>query len=113
MALVFIYTTVGSQEDARKLAELLIKQQLAACVSVCLYYSCSVGIFGDMYLYRFIGQELFYEFRPFDEAEVSAVDLFVETDVEDLTFAFYAVEVEMIDRVTIAVKIFVYDGKGG
>ncbi|MBR5939960.1 MAG: divalent-cation tolerance protein CutA [Neisseriaceae bacterium] len=34
MALVFIYTTVGSQKDAQQLAELLVKQQLAACVSV-------------------------------------------------------------------------------
>ena len=34
MALVFIYTTVGSQKDAQKLAEILVKQQFAACVSV-------------------------------------------------------------------------------
>ena len=34
MALVFIYTTVGSQNEAQKLAEILVKQQFAACVSV-------------------------------------------------------------------------------
>lgn len=34
MALVFIYTTTAKMEDAEKLAEILIKQQLAACVSV-------------------------------------------------------------------------------
>ncbi|MBR6027436.1 MAG: divalent-cation tolerance protein CutA [Neisseriaceae bacterium] len=34
MSLIFIYTTVGNQEDAQKLAEILVKQQLAACVSI-------------------------------------------------------------------------------
>ena len=34
MALVFIYTTTARIEDAEKLAEILIKQQLAACVSL-------------------------------------------------------------------------------
>ena len=34
MALVFIYTTTATMKDAEKLAEILIKQQLAACVSV-------------------------------------------------------------------------------
>ena len=34
MALVFIYTTVGSLDEAQKLAEILVKQQFAACVSV-------------------------------------------------------------------------------
>lgn len=42
MALVFIYTTTAKQEDAQKLAEILIEQQLAACVSigqkVCSHY---------------------------------------------------------------------------
>ncbi|MBQ9683705.1 MAG: divalent-cation tolerance protein CutA [Neisseriaceae bacterium] len=33
MALVLIYTTTARIEDAEKLAEMLIKQQLAACVS--------------------------------------------------------------------------------
>ena len=34
MALVFIHTTVATMADAEKLSEMLIKQQLAACVSL-------------------------------------------------------------------------------
>ena len=69
--------------------------------------ACTIFLLIYFKVDRIVGQEEFHDIRPFDEAVVPAVKILLYAYVEDLCYLLDAVEVEVIDRLTLAIGIFV------
>lgn len=76
------------------------------------YHSRPILIFLDSDAHRLFGQEIFDEFWPFDEAETTTVEILLKTDVVGLRETLDAVEVEVVDGLSLSVLVFVDDGEG-
>lgn len=65
----------------------------------------------DMHFECLIGKEFLDVLRPFHQAQVSAVQVVVETDVDSLGDFVDAVEIKVIDGLSVPGHIFVDDGE--
>ena len=73
----------------------------------------SVGECLEAYGYGLPGQGVLDQLGPLDEAEVTALEVFLAAHVVGFGEAAYAVEVEVIDGLALRRGVFIDDGKGG
>ena len=62
------------------------------------YASCSVFFYGDSHFGAVFRQQFFYQFRPLQETEVTAVEIIFVAHVVYLIEFLDAVEIEVVDR---------------
>lgn len=75
----------------------------------------SCPVFQDFYAHhkRFFRKEIRDILGPLHQAEATAVEIFVQTDVKGLPPVLYAVEVKVIDAFAGSGPVFVHYGEGG
>ena len=62
------------------------------------YASGSVFFYGDSHFGAVFRQQFFYQFRPLQEAEVTAVEIIFVAHIVNLIEFLDAVEIEVVDR---------------
>ena len=79
------------------------------------YLNCtpSVVLHLDVHVHEGVGQQGGDVFRPFDEAQASAVEVFLRAEVEGFLHAVDAVAVEVVDGAPVGGFVLVDDGEGG
>lgn len=75
--------------------------------------SGSVAVFCDVDVACVFGEQRFDVFGPFDEAEVSAVEVFFCSEVVGFAEVVESVAVEVVDDGVVFGFVFIDNGKGG
>ena len=80
--------------------------------SSAFHHTGSVGLLFNGDLDGLLGEQLFNEFGPLNEAEATTVEVVFVAHVVDFGEAFDAVEVKVIDGATRGGVVLVDNGKG-
>ena len=76
-------------------------------------FACAVSLLFYCDLYDILREYSLYEFRPFKEAEATAVKVVLVAHVIDFFQLLDAVEVEVVDGIALSVRVFIDEGEGG
>ena len=75
------------------------------------HFSGAIGIFGYRYFDCIQRKQFFYQFRPFDETDGSAIEVVFIAHIINLFQFLDAIEIEMIDEFVRIGTVLVNDGK--